>query len=156
MFVDHTLESAPAASRPSMERVAGAWGRLPQAVARMAESPHALDGFLRLSAMFEDTNLDPHARETVVLTVAVRNQCHLCIRLHEAKLAALGPDPEPERLEAIRRFTHQILAAAGAVSDEDLEEFFGWGYTRQNALEVVLGIGAYTLSTFANRLTRSA
>ncbi|MFD3943042.1 carboxymuconolactone decarboxylase family protein [Streptomyces sp. NPDC058579] len=156
MFVDHTVETAPAASRRSMERVAGAWGHLPQAVARMAESPHALDGFLKLSAMFEDTTLDPHSRETVILTVAVRNQCHLCIQLHEAKLAKLGPAPEPERLEGIRQFTHQVLAAAGAVSDEELEKFFGWGYTRQNALEVVLGIGAYTLSTLANRLTRSA
>ncbi|MEU9995842.1 carboxymuconolactone decarboxylase family protein [Streptomyces sp. NPDC050848] len=156
MFVDHTVETAPAGSRRSMERVAGAWGHLPQAVARMAESPHALDGFLKLSAMFEDTTLDPHSRETVILTVAVRNQCHICIQLHEAKLAKLGPVADPERLEAIRQFTHQILAASGAVSDEDLETFLGFGYTRQNALEVVLGIGAYTLSTLANRLTRSA
>ncbi|MEU7112221.1 carboxymuconolactone decarboxylase [Streptomyces sp. NPDC046182] len=156
MFTDHTVETAPAASRGSMERVVSVWGRLPQAVARMSESPHALDGFLKLSAMFESTTLDPHSRETVILTVAVRNQCHLCIQLHEEKLAGLGPAPEPERLEGIRRFTHQILAAAGAVSDEDLEEFLAWGYTRQNALEVVLGIGAYTLSTLANRLTRSA
>ncbi|MFJ3585914.1 carboxymuconolactone decarboxylase family protein [Streptomyces sp. NPDC090127] len=156
MFVDHTVETAPAASRRSMERVAGAWGRLPQAVARMAESPHALDGFLKLSAMFEDTTLDAHSRETVILTVAVRNQCHLCIQLHETKLAALGPAPDPERLEGVRRFTHQVLAAAGAVSDEDLEGFLAFGYTRRNALEVVLGIGAYTLSTLANRLTRSA
>ncbi|MGW6564394.1 carboxymuconolactone decarboxylase family protein [Streptomyces sp. NPDC054975] len=156
MFTDHTVETAPAASRPSMEGVAAAWGQLPQAVARMAESPHALDGFLKMSALFEDTTLDPHSRETVVLTVAERNQCHLCIRLHEAKLAKLGPAENPERLDAVRRFTHQVLAAAGAVSDEDLEAFFGWGYTRRNALEVVLGIGAYTLSTMANRLTRSA
>jgi hypothetical protein len=27
------------------------------------------------------------------------------------------------------------------------------GYTTQNALEVVLGIGTYTMSTLANRLT---
>jgi hypothetical protein len=30
---------------------------------------------------------------------------------------------------------------------------FGSGYTRRQALEVVLGIGAYTMSTYANRLT---
>ncbi|MFC8271327.1 carboxymuconolactone decarboxylase family protein [Streptomyces sp. NPDC057271] len=138
-----------------MESVAAAWGHVPQAVARMAESPHALDGFLRLSAMFETTTLDPHSRETVVLTVATRNQCRLCIGIHEAKLATLGPAEHPERLEAVREFTHRLLAASGAVSDEELERFLGFGYTRQNALEVVLGIGAYTLSTLANRLTRS-
>ncbi|MFF7181943.1 carboxymuconolactone decarboxylase family protein [Streptomyces sp. NPDC008121] len=153
LFTDHTLETAPAAARPAMESVIAAWGHLPQAVARMAESPHALDGFLKLSALFESTTLDPHARETVILTVATRNQCHLCIALHEKKLAALGPAEEPERLEAIRQFTHAVLASSGAVSYDELDLFLRHGYDRQNALEVVLGIGAYTLSTLANRLT---
>ncbi|MFD9032950.1 carboxymuconolactone decarboxylase family protein [Streptomyces sp. NPDC059567] len=156
MFTDHTVETAPAASRRSMETVSAAWGHLPQAVARMAESPHALDGFLKMSALFETTTLDPHSRETVILTVAERNQCHLCIGLHETKLAKLGPAERPERLETVRQFTHQVLASSGAVSDEELARFLDAGYTRQNALEVVLGIGAYTLSTLANRLTRSA
>jgi hypothetical protein len=34
-----------------------------------------------------------------------------------------------------------------------LRAFLASGYTRQNALEVVLGIGTYTMSTLANRLT---
>ncbi|MFI8826890.1 carboxymuconolactone decarboxylase family protein [Streptomyces sp. NPDC053431] len=126
------------------------------AVALLKESPHTLDGFLKLSQIFESTTLDPHSRETVILTVAARNQCHLCVDMHEAKLAALGPAPSGERLDAVRRFTLQVLAASGAVSDAELDAFLSHGYTRQNALEVVLGIGTYTLSTFANRMTRAA
>ena len=34
-----------------------------------------------------------------------------------------------------------------------MAEFLDYGFTRRNALEIVLGIGAYTLSTLANRLT---
>jgi len=48
------------------------------------------------------------------------------------------------------------LPAACAVSDAELDAFLAHGYTRQNALEVVLGIGTYTVSTFANRLTRAS
>ncbi|MFF0432871.1 carboxymuconolactone decarboxylase family protein [Streptomyces sp. NPDC004327] len=121
-----------------------------------ATSPHTLDAFLKLSEIFESTTLDAHSRETVILAVAERNQCHLCVAMHETKLAALGPAPSAERLDAVRRFTLQVLAASGAVSDAELDAFFSHGYTRQNALEVVLGIGAYTVSTFANRLTRVA
>ncbi|GAA3071237.1 carboxymuconolactone decarboxylase family protein [Streptomyces roseofulvus] len=121
-----------------------------------AQAPQVLDAFLALSATFESTSLDPHSRETVILTVARRSQCHLCVDMHEAKLAALGPAPAPERLAAVERFTLQVLASSGAVSDAELAAFEAAGYTRQNALEVVLGIGAYTLSTFANRLTRAA
>ncbi|MDX2560146.1 carboxymuconolactone decarboxylase [Streptomyces sp. TX20-6-3] len=130
--------------------------RTANAVALLKESPETLDGFLKLSQTFESTTLDPHSRETVVLTVAERNQCHLCVDMHEAKMAALGPAPDAERLAAVRLFTLRVLASAGAVSDEELAAFEAAGHTRRNALEVVLGIGAYTLSTFANRLTRAA
>ncbi|MGW1510956.1 carboxymuconolactone decarboxylase family protein [Streptomyces sp. NPDC002394] len=131
--------------------------RTAAAVALLKEtSPETLDAFLKLSAVFEATTLDPHARETVILTVAERNQCHLCVDMHEAKMAALGPAPDPERLAAVRAFTLRVLASSGAVSDGDLADFEKAGYTRRNALEVVLGIGTYTVSTFANRLVRAA
>ncbi|MEV6249371.1 carboxymuconolactone decarboxylase [Streptomyces sp. NPDC051742] len=130
--------------------------RAANAVSLLKESPETLDGFLKLSQVFESTTLDPHSRETVILTVAHRNQCHLCVDMHDAKMAALGPAPEPERLDAVRTFTLQVLATSGAVGDAELAAFEKAGYTRRNALEVVLGVGTYTLSTFANRLTRAA
>ncbi|MEU6864967.1 carboxymuconolactone decarboxylase [Streptomyces sp. NPDC046876] len=119
------------------------------------ESPQTLEGFLKLSEIFESTTLDPHSRETVILTVAAHHQCGLCIDMHEAKLAGLGPAPDPERLDAVRRFTLQVLASSGAVEDDELAAFQAHGYTRRNALEVVLGIGTYTVSTFANRMNRA-
>jgi AhpD family alkylhydroperoxidase len=140
-------------------------GFLPAAVALMAESPETLEGFLRLSAVFDGCTLDPLARETVIMTVAVRNGCHVCVAMHTGRLAALGAPPElvaalrsarplPDaRLEAARVFTGRVLDTAGDVGDPALGEFLGYGFTRRNALEVVLGIGAYTLSTLANRLT---
>jgi AhpD family alkylhydroperoxidase len=165
MFTRHTIESAPAASRRSMTAVTAKQGYLPVAVGLLAESPEALDGFLRLSATFEACTLDPLAREVVIMTVAVRNGCHLCVAMHSARLAALGADPDlaaalrsgapvgEVRLDAVRAFTLQVLDTAGDVGGEAVAEFLGHGFTRRNALEVVLGIGALTLSTLANRLT---
>jgi alkylhydroperoxidase family enzyme len=60
---------------------------------------------------------------------------------------------DDERLDAIRVFTLRILDTAGDVGDDALRAFLASGYTRQNALEVVLGVGTYTMSTLANRLT---
>ncbi|MGW8887389.1 carboxymuconolactone decarboxylase family protein [Streptomyces sp. NPDC055749] len=166
-FPEHTLETAPAAARRTMEGVAKKSGYLPSAVARLATSPHLLDGFLKISAIFESTTLDPLSREVVIMTIATRNECHICVAMHTAKLTALGADdrliaalrdertpPLPdERLEAVRQFTLAVVATAGAVDDDSLQNFLAHGYTAQNALEVVLGIGAYTMSTLANRLT---
>lgn len=165
MFTRHTIESAPAASRRSMTAVTAKQGYLPAAVGLLAESPEALDGFLRLSAAFDGCTLDPVAREAVIMTIAVRNGCHLCVAMHTARLGALGAGPDltaalrsgaplgEERLEAVRVFTLRVLDTAGEAGDESLAAFLGHGFTRRNALEIVLGIGAYTLSTLANRLT---
>jgi AhpD family alkylhydroperoxidase len=165
MFTEHTIESAPPAARRSMTATAGHLGYLPSAVALMATSPDLLDGFLKLSALFDGTTLDPIAREVLVMTIATRNGCHLCVAMHTARLTALDADAgliaalrcgsalADERLEAVRVFTLRVLETAGDVGDPALTAFLGQGYTEQNALEVVLGIGAYTMSTLANRLT---
>jgi AhpD family alkylhydroperoxidase len=167
MFPDHTLESAPAESRRIMQATEQRMGFLPAATARMATSPQLLEGFTKISALFESTTLDPMAREVLVLTMATRNGCHICVALHTARLIDLGADPETiaalraqtplrdPRSEAMRAFVLAVLAAAGDVDDATMAEFLAAGFTPRNALEVVLGIGAYTTSTFANRMTKA-
>jgi AhpD family alkylhydroperoxidase len=168
-FTDHTAESAPAASRRVMTATERHLGYLPAATARMAESPHLLDGVMTLIGTFDGCTLDPLAREVLVMTIATRNGCHLCIAMHTARLAAMGADPElvaglrrgpgeplaDPRLEAIRAFTLRVLETAGDVGGDALGEFLARGYSPRNALEVVLGIGTYTMSTLANRLIQA-
>jgi alkylhydroperoxidase family enzyme len=85
--------------------------------------------------------------------------------MHTARLTALSASPDliaalrdavplpDEHLDAIRLFTLRVLDTAGDVGDQALRAFLAHGYTSQNALEVTLGIGTYTISTLANRLT---
>jgi AhpD family alkylhydroperoxidase len=165
MFTEHTIESAPPAARRAMTATVQHLGYLPAATARWASSPQLLDGFQKLGALFDATTLDPLAREVVVMTIATRSGCHLCVAMHTARLTALeagaalisalragGPVPDP-RLAAIREFTLRVLDTTGDVGEPALRAFLSSGYTEQNALEVVLGIGMYTMSTLANRLT---
>jgi AhpD family alkylhydroperoxidase len=165
LFPAHTTATAPQSARRTMEGVEKRLGFLPAAVARLAESPELLDGFLRASALFEATTLDPVAREVVIMTMATRNDCHICVAVHTATLRRLGADEhlvaalqvgEPladPRWEGLRVFVLEVLATAGGVPDEAVRAFLAHGFTTRNALEVVLGIGTYTMSTFANRLT---
>ena len=166
-FTTYEPDTAPAAARPVMAGVRRTRGHLPAAVGLMAGSPELLKGFLAANAAFEATDLDPVAREVVVLTVATRNGCHLCVAMHTATLVrhdaapeliealrtgATLPDP---RLEALRRFTVAVLDHRGAVPDADLDALLAAGWQRRHALDVVLGVGTYTISTFANRLTEA-
>ncbi|GAA1238340.1 carboxymuconolactone decarboxylase family protein [Oryzihumus leptocrescens] len=164
-FPLHTIDSAPEAAQPAMSGVERRLGYLPAPVAMMATSPEALQAFLAASATFDRTSLTPVERETVILTVATRAECHVCVAMHTAaltrrrasgeliaQLRAGEPLTDP-KLEALRRFTLAVMDSSGGVSASDQEAFLVAGYTRRNALEVVLGVGAYTMSTFANRLT---
>jgi len=167
VFTVHTMESAPAASRRLMAETVKHQGHLPEAVALLAESPELLGTFLKASGTFGASTLDPVAQEVVIMTMATRNGCHLCVAMHTARLGALAADPEliaalragtplgDSRLEALRQFTLRVLATTGAVGDDELTAFVDAGFTARNALEVVLGIGAYTMSTLANRLVRA-
>ncbi len=163
-FPEYTIESAPAASRRFMVATQNHLGYLPAATARWAASPHLLEAFGRVLAIFESATLDPVAREVVVMTLATRNGCHICVAMHTARLTELDASPDAiaalrdaavladPRLDALRVFTLRVLDRAGDVGDDALAAFLASGYTRQNALEVVLGIGTYTMSTLANRL----
>ncbi len=90
LFTEHTIESAPPAARRFLTATRDHLGYLPAGMARMAASPQLIDGFLKLTAIFETTALDPVAREVVVMTVATRNGCHICVAMHTARLAALA------------------------------------------------------------------
>lgn len=140
VFTAHTPETAPAAARPTMAGVQRKLGHLPEAVARMAESPELLKGFLTANATFESTDLDPVEREVVVLTVATRNECHVCVAMHTATLTRHGVDPAltaalragaplaDARLEALRRFTVAVLDHGGAVPQGELDAFLAAGW----------------------------
>jgi len=166
-FPDHTVDSAPAAATSTLTRVATSFrGQLPSAVARMAEAPELLDAFLTTSRLFQASDLTAVDQEVLILTVAVRNGCETCVTMHAATLRRLGQgDLEPAlragedvpnpRLAALQHFTHQVMDTAGNVSDTDRATFAAAGFTSRQALDVVLGVGTYTLSTFANRLTRA-
>ena len=165
LFTEYTIESAPPAARKFMTATRNHLGYVPAGLARMAASPQLLDGFGKLTAIFDRSTLDPVAREVVIMTVATRNGCHICVAMHTARLTALGASPDliaalrdavllpNEHLDALRVFTLRVLDTAGDVGGQALRDFLAHGYTSQNALEVALGIGTYTMSTLANRLT---
>src|SRR5438874_13465272 len=107
VFTEYTAESAPPAARRFLTATEGHLGYLPAGMARMAASPQLIDGFLKLTAIFENTSLEPLARKVVVMTVATRNRCHICVAMHTARLTALGAGPgliaalrDPDRVES--------------------------------------------------------
>ncbi|MFT3706946.1 MAG: carboxymuconolactone decarboxylase family protein [Archangium sp.] len=166
MFTAFTPDTAPERSRPALAGSLKLFGFVPSPMALMASSPSALEGFARLMQVFERTSLSPLEREVLIFTVARHNGCHYCMAMHSAMTARQGhadllpalreglPLADAE-LEALRQFVLVLLQRKGAATDEELARFAQAGFTAENALDAVVGISLFTLSTFANRLTRA-
>src|SRR5215470_13890752 len=69
-FTEHTIESAPAAARRFLTATRNHLGYLPAGMTRMAASPQLIEGFMKLTAIFDSAALGPVAREVVIMTVA--------------------------------------------------------------------------------------
>lgn len=166
-FTSYDLESAPSAAREALAETQRKFGFIPSPLARLAASPGALRAALAGLTAFEHSSLAPLEREVVAMTMGVRNGCHYCISLHRRLLtmldapAAMSEALEHNRpldapkLEALRAFTLALVDHAGDVPDEAWTQFLDAGFDRTAALDVVVGVAAYTLTTFANRLTQA-
>jgi len=167
-FPIHDEHGAPAAARPMLAQSRRDFGFVPAPLARYATSPLMLKTTLMNLEAFEGSSLAPLEREVLALTLGHENGCGLCVALHRKRLKALGapaavanalaqPGPLPdERLEALRQFILNALARRGAVDGPLFEAFLARGFTHEQALDVILGVGVYTLTTFANRLVEAS
>jgi AhpD family alkylhydroperoxidase len=160
-----TAETAPDAARPVLRAAERSFGFLASPLARVAHAPAALRHLLAGFPAFDQTSLAPIEREVVAMTVAWENGCHYCMALHSALLAG-APEhaatvaalrdgtPIPDaRLEAVRRYARSVVRDRGRVPAETQAALRAAGYGEAQALEIVLGVGVYVLSTLLNVVT---
>lgn len=164
----HTIDSAPALSRPFLENAQRASGFIPNLLAALSNSPAAIKTYVSVAEINNSNSLSAAEREVVQLIAATTNSCGFCVAGHSAviekkkimpaaDLQALRtgqalPDP---RLEAIAGFTREVIASRGAVSETGWQAFQEAGYTEQQALDVILGVSLATLCNFANSLAQT-
>lgn len=163
-FKIHTLESAPAASKPLLEHSLKGYGMIPNLHAVMAESPEHLDAYKRLHDLFQQTSLSVVERNVVWLTINVEHACHYCVPAHTWIAKAQGLDEQTiaalrearpladARLEKLRQFTLKLVRERGAVAEKDVREFLDAGFTPRHVLDILLGLAQKVMSNYVNHL----
>jgi AhpD family alkylhydroperoxidase len=166
-FPTHSAATAPEAARPFLAAQEAAFGFVPLPSARHATAPGVVAAFTQLLDLFEHSSLAPMEREALALALAGRFDCVVCRALHGGIARKLGASPElvaalvarsnvpDDRLAEVVRFLDDVVDTQGKVTNASLDRFFTAGFDSRQALEVVLGVATYTLSIFANRMTRS-
>ncbi|HZL73265.1 MAG TPA: carboxymuconolactone decarboxylase family protein [Planctomycetota bacterium] len=161
----HTMESAPEGSKASLRELKNSLGMTPNLAAAMSESPELLRGFLALRKVFYEGTFTPGEIQVLSLTNAYENGCRYCMALHSA--LALKEGVSKETVEALREGRSPVEAKLRALSDfsrklvkdrgrADASAFGAAGYTKAQALEVVLGIAVSILPNFAHHITECA
>ena len=165
-FTVHTVESAPAASRPALEAIQSRYGFLPNLAATVADSPGALNGLLASIQAYDDPalTLTPLERQVVLIATSVENRCDFCIAAHSMLANSLGLERAQidrlqerqtladARLEALRVFTGEIVAQRGWIEPAAAERFLAAGFERGQVFEVVLGVALKTFTNYINHI----
>jgi alkylhydroperoxidase family enzyme len=152
----HTLDSAPAESRPTMEGIATDIGLIPNLAATAATSPALLAGFDGLRRAVATTKLDPVLREVTGLAVGVAVDNHYGVAFHSTMLAGLGVDetdidtmrtghaPSDDTAAATHQLARELVLGRGKVADATIAQAADAGLDTETILEIVLE------STFAS------
>lgn len=166
-FTLHTSASAPEASQPVLEATAKSFGFVPNLHAVLADAPAALAGYAALWEIFAGSSLSPAEQQVVYLTANYENECRYCMAGHSVlaqhagvpaqALAAIrdGGPIEDARLEALHRFTTAMVANRGWVPEAEVEAFLTAGFSRQQVLEVILGVAVKTISNYTNHIAET-
>ena len=59
------------------------------------------------------------------------------------------------KLDALVRFTRQVVEQRGQVADADVAAFLGAGYTKAQVVEVLLGVGMKTFNNYIDHIAHT-
>ena len=159
------IDRAPERSKPLLRDLHAAVGMVPNLAAAMAESPELLKGFLAVREIYQNGTFTPAEIQVLSLAAAYENDCAWCMAFHTLMARNEGvPDeatdalragrlPTDRKLRALADFARAIIGGRGNVPAPILEKFLGAGYTKAQALEVVLGMSFSLMANYAGHLT---
>lgn len=166
----HSIDSAPEQSQPRIAAAEKANGFIPNLIGVLANAPTALEMYQEVGKMNAKSSLSAAEREVVQITAAVTNGCGFCVAGHSAitqKNSLMSDDvlqalrevkafaELDTKLNALARFTLEVMQHQGNVDDNALADFFAAGYNQQQAIEAIAGVALATLCNYANNLART-
>ena len=161
-----TMQSAPDASRPALEKLQATFGMIPNIAGVMANSPVLINSLVGLFGNVHGGSFTEAQVQTVLLTDAVANGCAWAVAFHTALGLKAGLDPAD--VEAIRErrspkdrkhaalslLAKTLIEKRGRVDDQDIDRFTAVGFSEDLALEVVAAVAASTITNYTGSLTK--
>jgi len=166
-FQIYSKDTAPEASRPTLEAAAKKYGFVPNLFGVLAQSPTAVQAYAGINTALAQSILSPVEQQVVTLTVSAENGCTYCmgahstvaqmVRMPDDILAALRaqqalPDA---KLNALRVLVVSIVQHRGWVPKAELEQFVAAGYSQQHLLDALTIVALKTFSNYVNHIVHT-
>jgi uncharacterized peroxidase-related enzyme len=161
-----TPDDTPLKSRPLLDAVGKKFGRVPNMIRTLAQSPAGLGFYLAQTQALAGGALDPRLREQIALAVAGFNDCEYCACVHTLAGKGRGIDPAElasnragrstdPRTQAALDFVTQILVTKGHVGDDALLAIREAGYDNDAIVEIVAHVGMNIFTNYFNHIAET-
>jgi alkylhydroperoxidase family enzyme len=165
-FPIHSLESAPEQSRPSLEKLQGAFGMIPNVAGAMATSPVLIGSLVGLFQKVHGGSFSEQQVQVLLLTNAVTNASDWAVAFHTA--LALKEGVEPADVQALRErrvprnpknaalsaLARTLIEKRGRLDDLDVSRFLQAGFDQAQLLEVIAAVAASTITNYTGNITK--
>jgi len=166
-FTFHTIDTAPADSKPLLEDSVKNFGMIPNLHAVMAESPVVLEAYKSLHESFQKTSFDKDELTVVWQTINIEHECHYCVPAHTMIANMMGIDQAitdalrnrtalpNAKLQALHNMTLSMTRNRGRLQDAEMDAFFAAGYSQRHMLEIALGLSQKVMSNYVNHFSET-
>jgi uncharacterized peroxidase-related enzyme len=168
VFDIKTIENAPEASKKALIDAKKAYGFEANLLGLMANHPALLNSYQEGNAILSKNSfLTAIEQQVVFLSVSYENNCHYCVAAHTSigQMNKVPQDildairngitlPNP-RLEALSQYAKATTVKRGRVSQQDIENFYGAGFTQEQQLEVIIITGLKVFTNYINFLAQT-
>ncbi|KAB8189926.1 carboxymuconolactone decarboxylase [Lysobacter maris] len=156
-----TLDSAPAASRPTLEAIKGAFGVVPNMFATVAQSPAALAALWGSFGALGGGRLPAALGEQIAVAVANRNECGYCLAAHTAlgrkagvsaeamAQAQTGHSDDPATAAALA-FALKVVERRAQVDDADVQVLRDAGFDDEAIVEILAHVALNLFTNYVN------
>ena len=162
-----SVADAPTAAQPLLQAVQKQIGSVPNLFRLVANSPAALEGYLALSGALGKGSIPAATGERIALAVAEINGCSYCLSAHTylgqnlAKLSTEEMDANragrstDAHADLAVSFAAKVARQRGHVSQADVDQLLGAGYSPAQVIEIVLHVALNTWTNYINEVAQT-
>ncbi|MDP1579746.1 MAG: carboxymuconolactone decarboxylase family protein [Candidatus Didemnitutus sp.] len=168
-FPIQTPATAPSsAAQATLNEVQKTYGFIPNVYGALANSPLAVEAYLRLAKLIQERSvLSPAEQQVLMIALSAENGCEYCVAAHSvvagmAKAPAEtiqavrdGRPAADARVAALTRFARAVVAHRGWVPADEIAAFHAAGFGENEILDVLTINALKTLSNYTNHLAQA-